>query len=177
MEVTKRDFFDFWYGEARRGFRCLGSSLLREYEHRQRKWMQQVLECASAEEWRMARGRSKGVDVGDAGGMPVFVNCQMPSVERPKVTKFGENSDKVWGLVEGLLDNGYKLSWSFDRTRGAYVASLTCKSLDSKNFNQTLSAWSTGWYDALVAVLYKHFVYLSEDWATALTVKSVDAFG
>lgn len=177
METTAEEFFDFWYGEARRGFRCLGASLKREYEHRQRRWVQQVLQCASAREWEMARGRKPQVEVQDGKGMPVFINCQMASTERPKVTKFGENADKIWGLVEQLLNDGYKLSWSFDRSRGAYVASLTCKAVDDDNFNQTLSAWSSGWYDALVAVLYKHFVYLSAVWANALTVKSEDAFG
>lgn len=177
MPATVEEFFDYWFGLARLGGGHLYPALKWEYPDRQRPWIGKVLQIAAEKDFIMARGKGKPVQDNTELGAPVFVNCTMPTTERPKVAKFASASDKIWGLVEQLMLAGYKLSWSFDKSRGAYVASLTCKSADDTNYNKTLSAWSGGWYDALAAVLYKHYVYLSEDWALALTVKSEDAFG
>lgn len=174
---TIDEFFDFWRQASTGGFTPLARALKLEYEHRQRSWCARMLNLASERGFEMARGKGKPVIDGSVDAMPVFVNCTMPTNERAKVAKFAQDSEKIWQLVEQLLNAGYKLSWSFDKSRGAYVASLTCKAQDDHNFNRTLSAWSSGWYDALGALLYKHYVYLSEDWALALTVKSEDAFG
>jgi len=174
---TIDEFFEYWRSLADEGLRVLGTALLFEYEHRQKPWVAQMLRIAAERDYKMARGKNNNVKDERVSDMPVFINCTMPTAEKTKVTKFAADSAKIWDLVEQLLLAGYKLSWSYDKSRGAYIASLTCKAADDTNFNRTLSAWSSGWYDALAAVMYKHYVYLSEDWAMALTVKSEDAFG
>jgi len=177
MEVTKQDFFIYWRSQAACGLRVLGIGLKFEYEHRQRSWIALMLNIACEGDFKMARGKGTNVVPPEQNGLPVFVNCTMPTSEKTKVQKFGEDADKIWLLGDQLMLAGYKITWSFDKSRGAYVTSLTCKNPEDGNYNHTLSAWSSGWYDALVAALYKHFVYLSSDWKMALTVKSEDVFG
>lgn len=157
--------------------RRLAPALKREYEHRQKTWVAEMLRIAAGKDFEMARGKGRPVSEAPDGNMPVFVNCTMPTTERVKVKKFAEDAEKLWQLNEQLMLDGYKVTWSFDKSRGGFACSLTCKDPESTNFGKTLSAWSSGWFDALAALLYKHFVYLSQDWNMALSVKSEDVFG
>lgn len=66
--------------------------------------------------------------------------------------------------IDILVNNGYKLSFSWDDYNSGVSASLYAKNQKMEWAGYTLSAWAGDAQTALNLLLFKHFVVAKEQW-------------
>lgn len=94
------------------------------------------------------------VDISMAGHSLDDVSAAFPTVEN------------VYETVAGLLENGYRLGFSYNPQNDAFICSVTCKSEGNPNMGKTFTAFAGTWFEAVQVALYKHYVVSETIWGT-----------
>lgn len=104
------------------------------------------------------RGKHKPNQSIDTGNWRGFVDIPLSPEEREEVQGMADSGVyDVFDLLQGLMEEGYKLSISPHKEGRSAIASLTGRLVECPNYGYTLSAWGPNMHGALVSLLYKHF--------------------
>lgn len=94
-----------------------------------------------------------------------FINVRLSDADKEALQAADETS--TIGLLDnaaGLLYEGYKMSFSYDKTSGSVQATLTCWVEGHADFGHAISARHPDFDRALHSLLYKHFTIAKECW-------------
>jgi hypothetical protein len=127
----------------------------------------------------MARGKSKDLPRIDkrADWQTEFVQIPLNGVTMEEINSVFPDEDAVWDGFSSLLDDGYKVGFTYNPTNQAVICSVTCKQPEDVNFNKTFSSFARDWQDALRIALYKHYVLTDKDWSSGGRTSAYPSFG
>lgn len=94
-----------------------------------------------------------------------FVDVEMTIADKAACRAETVDFDQIWHDVEDLVEEGYKLSVTFDDEHTTWNVSLTCRALKHTNSGYTMSARGGTFAAAVRAFWYKHFRMLEGNWA------------
>lgn len=94
----------------------------------------------------------------------VFINVPLNASDVERVAALLPDFTNCLTELLAVLDEGYKLSHSYDAKNHSYIASLTDSREDSVYHKHTLSGRGSSPFKALVALYYKHVVVAQQDW-------------
>ena len=99
-------------------------------------------------------------------GFKGFVTHRLTEEEKGQFMVWSESVDVdyVWLQVDELQDSDYVLSVKHDGYGGGVQASLTCKNKNSDDLGYCLTARAPESYNAVLLLLFKHFVLLKQSW-------------
>lgn len=110
-----------------------------------------------------------------------FVDVELTPADKALCAQLSSDWDAVWADIEGLVEEGYKLSLSYDDAHTTWNASVTCRQVGSANKGYTLSGRGGTLARAVSAVWFKHFHVLEGDWSNRSVSGSgqmaLDGFG
>lgn len=115
----------------------------------------------------MARGKSgKSADAArqSKGAWTQFVNVSMSSVSWDDVKTAFPAGKGLFEQLQVLLDNHYRVSFSYDQRTDSVSCSLSGKGDDHAHSGKTLVSFAPTWVEAVQVSLYKHYILLQEDW-------------
>jgi hypothetical protein len=171
------EFFDQEMRHVR--FDCRGwfLSAVRLYRHRSRNWI-----CVLLNEWEvqvMARGKSGSGNTNGTSGnaWTTFVEIRITPEDWEEMNDAKWTPDDVFDAVSGLLEKGYRVSFSYNKQNDSTVASLTCKEEGDVNEGKTLTAFSQGWFDALRLVIWKSQMIAKGNWSVGAKERGGAVYG
>lgn len=94
-----------------------------------------------------------------------FINVGMDKADAAELEALLTTGELGIDLLFGLVDDGYKCTFSRDKEHKRYTASITDKSDNSAWHNACITGSGKSALDAWHAVAFKHFVKASQDWA------------
>lgn len=98
-----------------------------------------------------------------------FINVRLEEDAKPEVAKWlEENNDQVYPLMDDLMGEGMKIGLSWDRLNQCAIVTLTGSIHSNYMVRYVMTTRDSGWYDALVLSVWKHYVYLMGDWGNYL---------
>lgn len=103
-------------------------------------------------------------------GWKGFVNLELSDAQKAEAKKLLADADRVTDNVWKLVDDGYKVSFSYDGYHGAYLCAVTCQDKSSVNVGLTLTGRGGGILAAMASLWYKHDVVLERNW-TSMSVQ------
>lgn len=115
-------------------------------------------------EKRAARRANPAKDDGWRG----FVALELTEAQKIGAKALREDAERLYDNVFGMIDDGYKLTFSYDSYNGAYVCSVTCRDKGSANNGLTLTARGGSTISAMASLWYKHDVVLARQWGNAV---------
>lgn len=90
--------------------------------------------------------------------------------------KYGAFDASSEALV-GLLEHGYRMSFSYNQGNDAFICSVTCKAEGDVNNGCTFNAFAGTWYEAMLLALYKHYDISGGVWKKASGGSTRPMFG
>lgn len=113
----------------------------------------------------MARKKKTSLPLADY----VFINMHLVSDEVKELLSMIETDEFPIEYVWNLVDEGFKVSFSYDELNDSYIASMTDKRPDSNSFGVILTGRGDSALNAWYSLAYKHFVKLNQDWTDIQT--------
>jgi hypothetical protein len=100
-----------------------------------------------------------------------FVSVHIPESALDKADKWVSNNfPDLDQHLTMLLNDGYKISWSYHANTDMYICSMTGTKNAVRNRQKTMSTWGHSPLDALGLALYKHIVICdNDDWGEGTT--------
>ena len=98
-----------------------------------------------------------------------FVDVSLTQAQKEEAKHMGSDYGRVWTDLIGLVDEGYKLSFTYHAEQTCYTVSLTCNDAGDRNAGLTLSGRGGSVQAACVSLWYRDRVVLEHDWAAAAT--------
>lgn len=97
-----------------------------------------------------------------------FVEVRLNEEEKTDFKKrYSSEADKLLGMVDEIVKNGYKISSSYDTTNNCIIVALTCKEPNSPNFNYVMTSRAGEVWEATALAMYKHYFCCDdEDWGS-----------
>lgn len=129
-------------------------------------WRREILNHVyyQIQEVLQVAGKAKNEQAGDEQQKWEFVPCELSEAEIADALGQFSDGGVLWDLAVSTMQEGYKLSITYEEKSDSFCASLTGKNCPKPNQGKTL----TGWYDdpssALAVVLYKANVKLGGVW-------------
>lgn len=109
-------------------------------------------------------GKQKEASAGKPGEWTKFVNISLAGVTSGDIdAEYGHGDSLADGLV-AVLRSGYRVGLTYDQGRDVFIASLTCRDVDSPNFGYTFTSFAERWAEAIAVMLYKHFLITGCVW-------------
>lgn len=104
-----------------------------------------------------------------------FVNYNLSEADKAKFHEFWRQSNTDnWGqYLNQLIDNGYKISLSYDNYNTAYSATMMCMKVGHPDQGWCLSGKGPDITTAIEVLFFKHFDLLKEKWVE--NAKSISA--
>ena len=94
-----------------------------------------------------------------AWGNIEFLDFRLDRSDERDFEKWAQENSSKWGdYVDDLLAEGYKISISPDMRNMCTIVTLTDRSEKGLNANTCFSSRAELWVDAMLLMLYKHFV-------------------
>lgn len=127
----------------------------------------------------MARGKSGAKQNGavKATWNTTFVDIPLTGYTWENISEQWGVPDEVVELATGLLEDGYRLGFSYNPQNDAFICSVTCKAEESVNNGCTFTAFAGSWFEALEVALFKHFVVAQEQWRSVSSSGQKAVFG
>jgi len=127
----------------------------------------------------MARGKghAKSTSGTAAKWNTTFVDIPLAGSTWDDIADEWKGADAVFGAASGLLEDGYRLGFSYSGQNDAFTCSVTCKDEASPNFGKTFTAFAGSWYEALQTALYKHYVVAQANWGGESVTGNKPSFG
>lgn len=88
-----------------------------------------------------------------------FVNIPLRADDKEKLTQFALGNHDVTDFLLEQVENGYKMSVSFDTRHDAYIVSMTGKTCISENVGKCLTARADTAARAILSLWYKYDTY------------------
>jgi len=130
-------------------------------------------------DFMMARGKAKGSqnEKVKATWNTTFVDIPLTGYAWESISEQWGVPEEVFDLATAMLENGYRLGFSFNPQNDAFICSVTCKAEESVNVGCTFTAFAGSWFEALQTALFKHYVVAQEQWGSAAAVVVRSSFG
>lgn len=96
-----------------------------------------------------------------------FANVPFDAEARARYETDAPPAAEVYRVLEDLISDGYRVTFSFDKTNDCYQCSVTCQNEKRAESGYTLTARGPGWFDALSVVVFKHSVLAPDGWPLA----------
>lgn len=127
----------------------------------------------------MARGKAnaKPTSGTKAQWNTTFVDISLAGYEWNDVAEAWAGADNVFEGATTLLENGYRLGFSYNPQNDAFICSVTCKDETSPNSGKTFTAFAGTWFEALQTALFKHYQIAAETWGGNNGAGTRKAFG
>lgn len=127
----------------------------------------------------MARGKQGAKQNGavKATWNTTFVDIPLTGYTWEQISEQWGVPEEVVELATSLLEDGYRLGFSYNPQNDAFICSVTCKAEESVNNGCTFTAFAGSWFEALVAALFKHYVVAQEQWRSVGGSVSKASFG
>ena len=127
----------------------------------------------------MARGKGQGKSSGSTEKQQwtTFVEISLAGHTREAIMEAVPDFDTVFNKSSELLQDGYRIAFSYNSANDAFTVSVTCRDDDSPNKGMTFTAFAGDWYTALQVALYKHYVVAEGDWNTISAPRQLPLFG
>lgn len=93
-----------------------------------------------------------------------FVSCELSKETKEQLKKWDVKGELTFDLVSKLVDDGYKLSISADKSHDCVGAYLTSPSSVDGSRKRILSARGPDLFGALRAIAFKHAIVLEGEW-------------
>lgn len=95
-----------------------------------------------------------------------FVRVSLTSEDKKAIPEYRKKAEKdVNDLINQVLGEGHKISFSFSEHNDSYICSVTGKPEDCVNSNKCYTSHGKDWGTALYVALYKYFVvFKGEPW-------------
>lgn len=150
---------------------------VRHHAGRNKVWICRLVNIA--EETLMARGKGQGAERGETRSQnwTDFVDIPVTTEDYAAMLEMAQGADDVVDEMAGMLEKGYRFSFTYNVQNDATICSLTCKDEESVNSGCTMTAFAGSWYDALQLALYKHRVIAEGDWRAAAKSRKGARFG
>lgn len=102
----------------------------------------------------------------DQDGWKGFVSLELNDQQKAEAKKLMIDHERTVDNVWALVDDGYKISVSYDAYHSAYVCAATCRDALSVNNGLTLTGRGGGILAAMASLWYKHDVVCGRNWTT-----------
>ena len=106
-----------------------------------------------------------------------FVDISLAGHSWEQIGAFFDTPTAVYDAAAGLLENGYRLGFTYNPQNDAFICSVTCKAVGNPNEGKTYTAFAASWFEALEVALYKHFVVAETIWSGEEAGANRPAFG
>lgn len=93
-----------------------------------------------------------------------FVNVELNTKEKEVVKAWRDDVAKLWGHLEGRIEDGYKVTFSIDTYNNAYVCGVTGRGKGDPNEGLTLTGRGGTLWGAVASFMYKDTVLLEGRW-------------
>lgn len=93
-----------------------------------------------------------------------FVKYHIPIEVKKEAGKYRETWDILDNILPTMVEGRYKISLSFNNSDNSVIASATCRDPVNANYQRTLSSFADDVHEALLRLLYIHFVVFEEVW-------------
>lgn len=93
-----------------------------------------------------------------------FVRCIIPDEHFELLDKIPVDFARLAEWEAQMVSSGFKLSFSQKADSGSFVASLTCTDSESPVFQGTLSSFGGTYWEAKIALWWKHEEILAGQW-------------
>jgi len=97
-----------------------------------------------------------------------FVNCNLDKVQKNDMKSKVMSAEELLGGLEAMIDDGYKISFSYDKGNDATGCFATAPVDGHKHKGLCLAARGPDASGALKSLLYKHHVVLDGSWGAAV---------
>lgn len=151
--------------------------IARQYKYSYAHWTMRVLNTGVE---IMARGKGSAGQKQTApakGAWTEFVNVSLQGVAWEDIEREFPAGKKLFELLETVIEDGYRVAFSYDQRTDSVSCSMSAKGDDHVNGGKTLVSFAQTWVGALQTSLYKHFVVLSTDWTVKDEVQQRPSFG
>jgi len=123
------------------------------------------------------KGASKPVPTAKGNWSTTFVDIPLTGHAWEEIDEWGGTPDSIFDHATALMEDGYRLGFSYNNQNGAFICSVTCKDDESVNKGKTFTAFAGSWFEALQAALYKHYVVAGQNWGGGVAKGNTPAFG
>lgn len=93
-----------------------------------------------------------------------FINYVLNEDDKVRFKSWDVDDHDLWLLLSGDIQNGYKLTTSFNSQNDTYSATYMCNDASSPNLGFCLSAFAPDWYTAVKSLVFKHNEILGCVW-------------
>lgn len=93
-----------------------------------------------------------------------FINCNLDKAAKEQLLKWDLKGEQTFDVISKLIDDGYKLSISADKSHDCVGAYLTSPDRGDGTRKSVLSARGPDLFGSLRAIAFKHSIILSGDW-------------
>ena len=94
-----------------------------------------------------------------------FINVSVTEDMKKRIGAWAKAEGDVWGYVETLAGQGYRLGVSWDGKNDCYSASLTNRDGDERFRQACVTMRGPTAWEAVVRLVGLHFAVANEDWA------------
>lgn len=93
-----------------------------------------------------------------------FKDFRLTAEQLEGFAAFEHHDDDLMDLVQTVLANDYKLTFTYNGQADTYNAAMTANGEKDPNKGYTMSAFAPSMYAALRLLMYKHWVLLDQNW-------------
>lgn len=111
------------------------------------------------------KGTKKKDGNGDKPEFAGFIQHSLRKEEKQAFDQWVVSAEEIAGMVDRLLDSGYRITLAYDSYHKAFQCSLICQSANDVNAGWCLTARAPDGMSAMYLALFKHFVLLGGDWS------------
>ena len=98
-------------------------------------------------------------------GDVLFINVDLDKNQRQALREWSKSyGPQTFEMIDRLLEAGYNLSLKRDTYNEAFSAFLTAPKKDNANSGFILTSRASGSMNALMGLLFRHYVLFEEDW-------------
>lgn len=113
---------------------------------------------------KKAKAREASKKKAQEDGWRGFVNVELTADQKPLCKALLSDVERLAENVYGMVEDGYKLSLTWDDVRECYNLSLTCKARGNPNNGLTLTGRGGSIPAAMASFWYKHDAILMGAW-------------
>jgi len=127
----------------------------------------------------MVRGKANAKPAKSTGDKwsTTFVDIPLAGHSWEGIAGTWDTPEELYEIAATILEEGYRLGFSYNAANDSFICSVTCKAEESVNNGKTFTAFAGSWYEALQTALYKHYVVAEQNWGGGVPGSNRPTFG
>lgn len=140
-------------------------------------WVFTCLSIIGGADVARGRGTAQARSQNSDAAWTAFVDIPVPSDAWEDIqATFGTEEALYEGMAK-LMEDGYRVGFSYNRQNDAVICSVTCRNAESENAGLTFNSFAATWPEALATSLYKHCVLTQGHWRKTIEGIARPRFG